>query len=47
MAGIILSSLVPFLTAGIQKYFSPASKNLKLERNKDFSTGIMLLLYKE
>ena len=29
------------------KYFSIASKNLKLERNKDFSAGTMLLLYKE
>ena len=28
-------------------YLSLASKHLKLERNKAFSAGIMLLLYKE
>ena len=27
--------------------FPLASENLKLERNMDFSAGIMLLLYKE
>ena len=55
MAGIILSSLVPFFDSWYSKvieielinYFSLASKNLKLERNKAFSAGIMLLLYKE